>query len=128
MADDNKQTEFDLEVTGDNSANASQEEEVEIQIESDNVKKGTTRTSSEDGEDDVQKTLATLKKKLEEEKKAREEAEERARQVSHKLNAAYNEVEDSNISLITTAIETVKRENEYLKNDYRNALAMSDFD
>jgi hypothetical protein len=125
MNDDNKQIE--LEIVSDDQANSKEanEPEVEIQLEGD----GHHDASSANNEDnDVQKTIKSLKSRIEQEQKAREDAEERARVASQKLSAAYNEVEDSNINLITSAIETVKRENEYLKNEYRNALALSDYD
>jgi hypothetical protein len=129
MDDDNKQIE--LEIVSDDQAGSkvADEPEIEVQLEGESHMEAPLSTSSEDEDgDDVQKTIKKLKKKIEKEKEARKEAEERARLASQKLNAAYNDVEDSNINLITSAIETVKRENEYLKNEYRNALALSDFD
>lgn len=129
MEDDNKQIELEIIADDQVADKASDEPEVEIQLEGDgHVEAKTEDESTEDNDDDVQKTIKKLKKKIEKEQRAREDAEERARLASQKLNAAYHEVEDSNINLITSAIETVKRENEYLKNEYRNALALSDFD
>jgi hypothetical protein len=129
MNDDNKQIELEI-ISDDQAASKEADEpEVEIQLEGEApVEAPVAAAPVEKEEDDVQKTIKTLKEKIEREQQARQEAEERARIASQKLNAAYNEVEDSNINLITSAIETVKRENEYLKNEYRNALALSDFD
>jgi hypothetical protein len=129
MSDDPKQVELELGVDDQDKLEAQQDIDLEVQVESDDHKERqvAAKTEAEDV-DDVQQTLINLKKKLEQETLARAEAEERARQTAHKLNQAYNDVEDSNISLITSAIETVKRENEYLKNEYKNALALSDFD
>jgi hypothetical protein len=129
MNDDNKQIELEI-ISDDQAASKEADEpEVEIQLEGEApVEAPVSAAPVEKEEDDVQKTIKTLKEKIEREQQARQEAEERARIASQKLNAAYNEVEDSNINLITSAIETVKRENEYLKNEYRNALALSDFD
>lgn len=129
MNDDNKQIELEIVSDDQVASKEADEPEVEIQLEGEaQVEAPVAAAPAEKEEDDVQKTIKNLKEKIEREQQARQEAEERARIASQKLNAAYNEVEDSNINLITSAIETVKRENEYLKNEYRNALALSDFD
>lgn len=84
--------------------------------------------SSDENDGDVQKELKKLKKRLEKEKEARKQAEESARQATHKLNSAYEKVENSDLQLVSTAIETVKRENEYLKYNYKEALQVGDYD
>lgn len=119
-------TEDNIEVVvpEDGASEAKNETVVEIQdelpLEADK--------SSDENDGDVQKELKKLKKRLEKEKEARKQAEESARQATHKLNSAYEKVENSDLQLVSTAIETVKRENEYLKYNYKEALQVGDYD
>jgi hypothetical protein len=96
--------------------------EIQDELPFDDVQK------TDEEESDVQKELKKLKKKLEKEKEARKQAEESARQATQKLNSAYEKVENSDLQLVSTAIETVKRENEYLKYSYKEALQVGDYD
>jgi hypothetical protein len=84
--------------------------------------------SGNDEGDDVQKQLKKLQQKLEKEKEARKEAEERARQAQNQLQNAYGEVEDTNLQLVNSAIETVRRDNEILKSHYKEAMSVGDYD
>ena len=86
------------------------------------------RAKLQSGEDDVQKQLKKLKKRLEKEKEARKEAERKAFEVQQQLNSAFSEVEDTNLQLVNSAIETVKRDNDILKSHYSNAMANGDYD
>jgi hypothetical protein len=72
--------------------------------------------------------ISELKARLEEERKAREEAERRAREASLVANAAKNDAADSNLRMIDNAIETVKRNQEILKQNLRDAIAAGDAD
>ena len=72
--------------------------------------------------------IQELKKRLEQEKQARIEAERRAHQANSQINKAYQEVKDSNYQLVTNAIETVKSRSEMLKTAYRESMSVSDFD
>jgi hypothetical protein len=123
MEDTEKQLEF---ILPDDTAVKNDEKNepiVELVNENDEV-----ISRSNDGDDeDVHKKLKSLEKKLKEEKKARQEAEERARQASQNLQSAYGEVEDTNLHLVATAIDTVARENEFLTGQYAEAMAAGDF-
>lgn len=79
-------------------------------------------------EKDVDKALKKLNKRLEEERKARIEAEALARQASEQARMAQNEATDSNMHLVSGAIELVKRDQEILKANLRDAMAIGDFD
>jgi len=79
-------------------------------------------------EKDVDKALKKLNKKLERERKARVEAEAFARQATEQARMAQNEVSDSNLHLVSGAIESVKRDQEILKSHLRDAMAIGDFD
>ena len=72
--------------------------------------------------------LEDLKRRLEEERNARFEAENRAREASEAARKAYNDMEDTNLHLITNAIDTVKRDNDLLKSQLRDAMSVGDYD
>jgi hypothetical protein len=72
--------------------------------------------------------LSKLKADLERERNGRIEAERRAKEAAQDAFRAKNEVQDSNLHLVTNAIETVKQNADVLKSNYREAMAMGDFD
>jgi hypothetical protein len=86
--------------------------------------------SPDDGrpEKDVDKALKKLNKKLEEERKARMEAEAVARQATEQARVLHNEASDSNLHLVSGAIESVRRDQEILKSHLRDAMAIGDYD
>ena len=124
MENDGKQLEFLLPDEPIAKVEDKDEPIVEIVNENDEV---ISRSGDTDEDGDVHKKLKTLEKKLKDEKKARQEAEERARQASQSLQSAYGEVEDTNLHLVNTAIDTVSRENEILTNQYAEAMAAGDY-
>ena len=77
---------------------------------------------------DPQDAINSLKAQLEAEKRAREEAELMARRAAEQAQAAYGEVEDTNVQLVNTAIDTVKRENDILTSNYAEAMSMGDYE
>lgn len=72
--------------------------------------------------------IEALKIQLEQERMARAEAEGRARAASENAARAGAEVQDSNLQLIISAIDSVNRTNYMLKRDYANAMAAGNFD
>ena len=84
--------------------------------------------SDGENEEDVQKTLKKLKKKLEKEKEARKAAEHQAKTESMRARQALNEVDNSNIQLIDSAIHTVKQQNEVYTAKYAEAMSVGDYD
>lgn len=72
--------------------------------------------------------IAELKARLEEEKKLRFEAESRAQQAQKTATKAAAEVQDSNLQLITGAIDKLKRESDYLKSHFKEAMTSGDYD
>jgi len=72
--------------------------------------------------------IAELKARLEEEKKLRFEAESRAQQAQQTATKAAAEVQDSNLQLITGAIDKLKRESDYLKSHFKEAMTSGDYD
>jgi hypothetical protein len=65
---------------------------------------------------------------LETERRARKEAEVRARDAAQHANKAYSEVEDTNFQLVVNAIDTVRRENDILRSHYKEAMSVGDYD
>jgi hypothetical protein len=78
--------------------------------------------------DPVDNTLDTLKAQLEEERKARQEAQRRASEAEYSAYEAKGEVQDTSLHLVSNAIDTVIQNNNILKANYRDAMAMGDFD
>ena len=84
--------------------------------------------SKQDHAIDPQDAINSLRAQLEAEKQARAEAETMARRAAQQANAAYGEVEDTNIQLVNTAIDTVKRDNDILTSNYAEAMSMGDYE
>ena len=78
--------------------------------------------------DPVDDGLEALKQQLENERKARAEAERRANEAAQTAYQAQTEMQDSNLHLVTNAIETVNQTNSILKSNYRDAMAAGDYD
>jgi hypothetical protein len=93
------------------------------------VKKTDQPTSKRVSKDDeLDEGLQSLREQLEKERAARIEADRRAQQAMATVSQAKNEVQDSNLHLVTNAIETVKQSTEMLKNQYREAMSVNDYD
>lgn len=72
--------------------------------------------------------IAILKKNLEQSETARLAAEKQAREQTAVAVRATNEVQDTQLTLVKNAIETVKQSSESLKARYREARAAGDVD
>jgi len=68
-----------------------------------------------------------LKKQLENEQKARAEAEQRAHEAQQMAQKAQREVQDGDYQLIVSAIDKAKSNSEILKNAYAEAMAAQDY-
>ena len=77
--------------------------------------------SAEDG-------VEELRRRLDVERKGREEAEYRAQQATSQVQQARSEVDSSNLQLVRTAIDTMTREGAILKENYKQAMAAGDYD
>ena len=76
----------------------------------------------------VEDGINELKAKLEEERRAREDAERRAKEAYEQASLAKNDAADSNLRMIDNAIETVRRNQDILKQNLRDAVAAGDTD
>ena len=77
---------------------------------------------------DVDKALKKLNKRLEKERSKRAEAEAMARQATEQARMLHNEASDSNLHLVNGAIESVRRDQEILKANLRDSMAIGDYD
>jgi len=76
----------------------------------------------------VEAGIDALKTQLEEERRARETAERRAKEAMEQASAAKHDAADSNMRMIDNAIDTLKRNQDILKQNLRDAVAMGDAD
>jgi len=90
-----------------------------------------SETKAADGAEraeDPEKALKKLQKKLDIERKAREEAERNARSAMEQAHQATVEAQDSRIHLVSGAIETLKRDDEILTAHLKQSMEIGDFD
>jgi len=120
MAGNNEQLSLDV----NDEATKSEEPTVDVVVEPDPA---VSRTGGNE-DDDVQSQLRQLQQNLETERRARKEAEVRARDAAQHANKAYSEVEDTNFQLVVNAIDTVRRENDILRSHYKEAMSVGDYD
>jgi len=110
-------------------SDAKETEEIEVQVdepvaETPDVVVETEAKPVISAEDGVEE----LRRRLEVERKGREEAEYRAHQATSQAQQARSEVDSSNLQLVRTAIDTMKREGDILKGNYKQAMAVGDYD
>jgi hypothetical protein len=72
--------------------------------------------------------IEALRHQLEMERQARAEAEKRARAAESTASKASQEVQDSNLQLIVSAIESVNRTSQMMKRDYAAAMAAGNYE
>jgi len=77
---------------------------------------------------DPQSAIEKLQKKLKRERELRKDAERQAQVASYEAQKASYQVEDNNLTLVTNAIETLRRDNEYLKAAYKESMSIGDYD
>lgn len=72
--------------------------------------------------------IEALKKQLESERVARQEAERLAKEHANSAYQYQNEVQDTNLHLISNAIQTLQSNQAVLKSNFRAAMENQDFD
>ena len=120
MAGNNEQLSLDV----NDEATKFEEPTVDVVVEPDPA----VSRAGNGEDDDVQSQLKQLQQNLETERRARKEAEVRARDAAQHANKAYSEVEDTNFQLVVNAIDTVRRENDILRSHYKEAMSVGDYD
>lgn len=83
---------------------------------------------SKNREIEPEEGLQSLRNQLEKERATRIEMERRAREMAATAFQAKNEAQDSNLHLVTNAIESVKQNTEVLKSNYSQAMSAGDYD
>jgi hypothetical protein len=96
----------------------------EANVEENKTKTKIAANDSQTPEDGI----AELKSRLEQEKRLRIEAENRAHQAQQTVQKAAVEIQDSNLIMIKGAMDNVKQGTEALKRNYREAMAVGDYD
>ena len=113
------------------------QEQLDIEVDINEVPKKDSEIKVEIAEEPVSKTnreiepeegLENLKAQLEAEKHARFDAEKRAYEASANAVRASNEVQEVNLHLMNSAIETIRQNSEILKANYRDAMTIQDYD
>ena len=75
-----------------------------------------------------EEVLADLRSRLDAERSARVNAENAAIQNARLAQQSATQVDNTNLQLVSNAIDTVRRENEILKANYRSALSEDNYD
>lgn len=121
MSDDNDHIEIELE----DPVKVEKPPVDDIQVE-EKVEKPIQKAAKE--EIDPDDGINDLKNKLQEEQRRRFEAENRARDAIQKQYRAQNETEEANFALVEGALRTLGEETELIKSQYKEALAVGDYD
>lgn len=117
MSDENEHVEVVLE----DKKSEVNEPEIVISDEPERAEEKPPVVTAEDG-------IQEMKRRLEMERRAREEAELRAYHAAQQAQKASIEVKDTNYQLVVNAIETVKGRSDALKNAYKEAMSVGDYD
>lgn len=72
--------------------------------------------------------IKELRAQLERERQARINAEKKAYEATQQAYTASNEVQDTHWHLVNQAIDTLKRDNDIFKNNYRDAMTVGDYE
>ena len=82
----------------------------------------------EEAIEQLREKLEETKRKYKEEKKARREAELAAEKAAQTAYSASTEAEENKIHLVNGALDTLKREQDYIKNVMKDTMAAGDYD
>jgi hypothetical protein len=72
--------------------------------------------------------ISELRAQMEAEKRGRIEAERRAREAYHHAHAAQQQKAETDLTLLRTAIDNIKRDSDALKREYVSAMEIGDYD
>jgi hypothetical protein len=106
-----------VEILLEDDKNIAKDDTLDVRVDENTKKRGM----------DPDEGINDLKLKLEQERNGRIEAEKQARQATEAAVHAKNEVQDTNLHLVKNAIDTVKRNNDILKYNYSEAMAVGDY-
>lgn len=103
-------------------------EEPTIEIIDENASPEVVAQDDDENPQDVEKALKKLKKKVEKEKEARLEAERRAKELEMQAAQAMNKASESDFHLVSSAIDRLNMDQDMLKAQLRDSMAIGDFD
>jgi hypothetical protein len=106
-----------VEILLEDDKNIAKDDTIDVRVDENAKKRGM----------DPDEGINDLKLKLEQERSGRIEAERQARRATEVAVEAKNEVQDTNLHLVKNAIDTVKRNNDILKYNYSEAMAVGDY-
>jgi hypothetical protein len=111
-----------IEVEIDDPVATEKEEEIKVITDDDSrADKGPPVISAEDG-------IKELRRRLEAEHNARLEAEHYAKYAREQASRAYEEVGETQFHLVSNALDTVRRDGDFLKAQLRDAMNIGDHD
>lgn len=115
-----------LEIFVEEEPNEAKEPEIVIEEEPETAK--TASRESEKAAVEPNEAIERMKRQLEDERRARADAEMRARQAHEQATKAYSEVNDTNTQLVHSAIQQVKTQNGILTSQYAEAMNTNDYE
>lgn len=117
--------EKDLEVVLDDAPEIEKrEDDVEIVVSDEPVARAGSETSRTEPEEGIEE----LRRRLDQERQARIEAEKRAYQAGEQAHKAFAEVEDTQFHLVKSAFDSVRRDQDILRSNLREAMQIGDYD
>lgn len=105
------------------------DDEIKVEVADEKIEKA-EKTTKKKEKDEIppEDGINELKRKLDSEMRARQEAERRAYESADQAQKASFEAKDSNYQLVVNAIETVRGRSEALKKAYADAMHVGDFE
>jgi hypothetical protein len=113
-----------IEVVIDDTPN---KDEPEIEVSDDDLPE-TDDLEASDEDLSPEKAVKKLEKRLKKEKEARREAERLAREAQHHVAKAYTEVDDTNMHLVSTAIDNLERDLNSMTSAYAEAMQAGEYE
>lgn len=117
-----KQDQLEIDLRLDDKAPEEQEVVVETEAEASAPEVGAAP------EVDPMEAVRELRAQLDRERQARYEAEQAARRAAEQANAAFSEVEDTNVQLVNSAIDKVRTDNSILTAQYAEAMQGGEYE
>lgn len=121
MAKSSKDVEIDLDALDAVTNEAAKQSDPEIVVEKSTAKSEKKEVSPAEG-------IEELKRKLEASDRMRREAEVQRDELQRTATEARTQVQQTNVELMASAIATVKSDQNSLRNDYRTALSIGDYE
>jgi len=117
--------EADIEVLVDDAPEIEKKvDDVEIVTSEEENQAASAETKGQSADEGIEE----LRRRLEQERLARIEAEKRASQAAEQVHKAFAEVEDTQLHLVKSAFDSVRRDQDLLRANLREAMQIGDYD